>query len=741
MTQEILRTLPWASAAAGGFFPGSARWSDLKGPEGGEIVKVFWSSRQPGRLWAGSYAGDLFLSESDSGSWNRRTPPLNQRSQVTALIPSQGAAHRFLAGYYSGDVMGTEDMGVTWKNCSQGMPRCPIHTMVEHPVHPALVLAGTDNGLYLSANGGISWSRFPTTLPYQKFTAVCFHPTNPLVFWIAFYDTLTSGLLMTSDGGQTFIQQFNGTGRFHRIHTILTCTDSKALWISGSGGQWGVACNPDGSPDGWKRIDTGLPAGKVTCLAGDPSNTLWTGTDGSGIFSLKTGESQWILSDSNPDHQSVKSLSARNGQVAAGYSNSGVAVLTSGNWQPRNAGLHAKTVSAVAGKGSLKGAVSRKALYTHTATWKRIMGFNHVRDIMADQTGIWVASYLDGIFCLSDPAGNWTDMGCPRSETVKIASEPDGHTVMAVSVLPGGPILIHVKQSGSAPWNQLGPSIHGPLEVYDAAFALIDGTIHAAIAAIGGVYSYQQNQDRWHKTATSGPFDIRNLAVSQVSPGKIYAGSQNRVMVSTDGGITFESHGSTVFPSHITALTTHGPLLDTIWAGTRNGGVYVSFLDNEWMSLVPDESGIQINRLSPDIQHRSRVFIATEGVSCTQAELPAISLCHRTPVGNPTKRKLYLTMQNPCSSLHVDFHLIRIRPGTTPVFYRFENGTLVPESDPVPYAFVMAGNTQFPETLLGEIDTGESNTSPIIIAGLFAHGSWHAVTSLALATDGGASQV
>lgn len=739
MLRNNLTDLPWFSPAPvpADFYPGTAHWSDLDGPDGGDIFKVAWSSTESGVVWAGSLYGDIFRYSSETEKWIRRTPRMDRRTWVTGIEFIPEPASRLLASFASGRIMGSDDNGISWNDRSSGLPGTTVHIICPHPVHPALMLAGTDTGLYLSADGAGSWIPFPAGALSGEVTAVCCHPFNSLVFWLAVADRTGPKILKTSDGGRQFEILFESAGKFLRIHTILTDSSGESLWISGYGGFWGIAWNPDGRPGHWERNDAGLPASIVSCMDGIPGRTLWAGTDGSGVFRLDPDSNRWEVSDPDPDRRFVKSISVLGDSVAAGCAGSGVALLRKQGWQAGNEGLQAKSITSAAGVESVTGAVTGKQLFVKNSAWKPVSGFNHVRDICASRSDIWVAGYPDGVFRMHPPENAWEDVGFPMREAVLIRAKSGDNTLMGLAVPPGGPIHAFLSDLTTGTWTRLGEPLQGPLEIYDADFLKRKTVSRAVMSTAAGLYFFDSDRNRWEKSEAPPFLNRRPVALSLTEPDKAYAGNGTTLLVSSNGGRLFSGYNAPAFPSDITAIAVTGSLTDTLWIGTEGGGVYVSFMPGFWISLVPDETGIGINRIAPHAQWPSEAVIATDGVSCAQVGLPGLFLTYRRSAPTHPHVRIYLEMRNPCSPLKVDFHLVRIPVDEPPVFYRFEQGSLVPVSQPAPYSFILPGDTVMPEILLGEIASGPAGSNPVLAAGLFEQGTWRPVAPLVRGEKGG----
>jgi photosystem II stability/assembly factor-like uncharacterized protein len=141
----------------------------------GNLVALAESPRVEGLLYLGSDDGLVQVSEDGGGAWRRieRFPGVPERAYVRELEPSRHVADRVYAAmenHKMGDfrpyLLASEDRGRSWRSISANLPeRGSTYTLVEDPVDPDLLFAGTEFGLYASQDRGASWFRLKGGLP------------------------------------------------------------------------------------------------------------------------------------------------------------------------------------------------------------------------------------------------------------------------------------------------------------------------------------------------------------------------------------------------------------------------------------------------------------------------------------------------------------------------------------------------------------------------------------------------
>lgn len=194
------------------------------------------------------------------------------------------------------------------------------------------LIAGTDSGLFRTADPLKGWERIPLTGMNDNVFAVHIAPARPETIWVG---TASSGVLVSHDAGKTWTQT-TGVPTTVPISSIVTdpkrpdyvyVGTEQTLYLSRDGGQtWkrrggnlplgnftGILINPERTDeillssallnDGgiyistdagekWKRVDTkemNLPSRRVWSMAFDPSDPdrIWAATHSAGVYKIE----------------------------------------------------------------------------------------------------------------------------------------------------------------------------------------------------------------------------------------------------------------------------------------------------------------------------------------------------------------------------------------------------------------------------------------------------------------------
>ncbi|HEX7122152.1 MAG TPA: glycosyl hydrolase, partial [Gemmatimonadaceae bacterium] len=157
------------------------------GPSGGPITKdqtgvetyavIFAfdeSPVQPGVLWAGTDDGYIWVSRDNGANSQNVTPPdIGDFTRISIIEPSHYvaggafvAANRYQQGDRQPILYKTMDFGRTWTKIVNGI--APDHftrAIREDPVRRGLLFAGTEQGVYVSFDEGLSWQGINRNLP------------------------------------------------------------------------------------------------------------------------------------------------------------------------------------------------------------------------------------------------------------------------------------------------------------------------------------------------------------------------------------------------------------------------------------------------------------------------------------------------------------------------------------------------------------------------------------------------
>jgi len=141
------------------------------------------SSLQFGLMWAGTDDGQVWVTDSSGVRWqdvSDKLPKDRWVSRVEASGFKRDRAYVTLNGYRDDDigayVYRTDDLGKTFRDISKGLPAEAVNVIREDPMNENILYVGTDRGVYVSTDGGGSWSALQGGLPNVPVHDLVVHP-------------------------------------------------------------------------------------------------------------------------------------------------------------------------------------------------------------------------------------------------------------------------------------------------------------------------------------------------------------------------------------------------------------------------------------------------------------------------------------------------------------------------------------------------------------------------------------
>lgn len=128
-------------------------------------------------LWVGTDDGNIQVTQNGGKTWDNVTanltgiPANTWVYHIEASVHGKGTAYAVFDGHTSGDMkpyaLKTTDFGKTWKNIISGdlQENAFVRNIQEDYVNEDLLFLGTELGLYVTIDGGTSWSQFTNNMP------------------------------------------------------------------------------------------------------------------------------------------------------------------------------------------------------------------------------------------------------------------------------------------------------------------------------------------------------------------------------------------------------------------------------------------------------------------------------------------------------------------------------------------------------------------------------------------------
>jgi photosystem II stability/assembly factor-like uncharacterized protein len=435
-------------------------------------------------------------------------------------------------------ILKSTDGGKTWAAANNGLANLYVTSLFMHPSNPDILLAGTGNnqyfrgaGVYLTTDGGASWTRTLSTEPYN-IEAVEFSTSNPSIayagndaaihrsedgghswrrvsgatYWgppgvcagfpidfqvdprnpdRVFANEYGGGNFLSEDGGQTWTDASRGyTGALMRGLAVASSSPAHIYAVARSG----IFMSQDGGAS-WQGLSYSPLLGlDWTVVAVDPGNSqhILAETGWVGLGSSRDGGHSWQLESPDPsDHMSFRTIAFSPSDPSIVYAGIGgffnvgawdstmpgkgvyVSLDGGGSWSPGNSGL--------AGDANVSG------LAIHPA----------------DAQEVYAATTNHGLLRSTDGAGTWAQVrgGLPTSKAVlSVAISPADPNVLFVGLERGG---MFTSANGGQSWHRVSAGLIPEASVTSIVFDPTNPSQIFASDLQSGVYRSIKGGDRW----------------------------------------------------------------------------------------------------------------------------------------------------------------------------------------------------------------------------------------------------
>ena len=248
------------------------RWSTVEVLGGGFVSGVVYHPTEKGLVYIRTDIGGAYRLDRATGRWIALNDALKRAdgqlagALSLAVDPHDPNRLYMAAGEYTraeargGAVLRSTDRGATWAKAELPVKlggnedgRNTGERLVVDPAQGAVLLLGTRDGLYRSADHGATWARV-AGFPHVHVTLVAFDPARKTktgataIVYAGFADQNGGGLLASADGGRTW-SPVQGQPKGLVPHHLSV--DAKGgLYIA-----YGNGLGPNGVTDGavWKR--------------------------------------------------------------------------------------------------------------------------------------------------------------------------------------------------------------------------------------------------------------------------------------------------------------------------------------------------------------------------------------------------------------------------------------------------------------------------------------------------------
>lgn len=219
-------------------------WTRLRYPSGGRGSAMYIPNAD--NVYVGTTNGRIFHTEWNGSSWNAFTVLTTPRASadVSDLFVDPTNLSRIWATYRTiggGLVFCSDNAGLSWRDCTAGLPRLPINAIAVDPTNVQRIWVAADLGVYQSRDGGATWADFSNGLPHMVVGDILFHPSARLLragtrnrgIWeISVDDILPPPELVIN--GQEVVGTIGSAGEVDRYKFTVTTVGTYTIETSGT---------------------------------------------------------------------------------------------------------------------------------------------------------------------------------------------------------------------------------------------------------------------------------------------------------------------------------------------------------------------------------------------------------------------------------------------------------------------------------------------------------------------------
>ena len=562
----------YAGASNGAFksVDGGAAWSALAGMDNGSwsrtpvpVLSLAIDPANSQTVLAGTSNG-LFKSTNGGGSWSWvDTGAYEPYLKSVAIAPADGLT--IYAATRSG-VYKSVDGGSAWSAVNTGLDQLSVNAVAIAPGdHPA-VFAGTSNGVFKSIDGGASWRAVNPGIIAGWVTCLAVDPTDRMV---VFAGTSGSGVFKTANGGGSWDQVNSGLSS-NQTYSSSIFVDSLAIGSTGS--QTIYAGTLRGVFKGVSLLDLpaigGAPPVAVTADHDYRFIPTMTGSTGLVSFSI-INKPSWASFDTGSGALTGTPTVADAGaysNIVIGVANA-VGAASLAPFSISVSSLPPPTISGTPGAGVTAG----------SAYWFMPAAGNVTSFAIANKPS-W-ASFDPATGALQGTPAN-INAGSYPNIVISVANSGASASLPAFSVTVTAAATIWQNTGGLA-----GASVTTLVVDPGDNQTLYAGIAAGAISMVGRLYKSTNGGASWNAAdaGMAGLF-IDSLSIDPSQNKIVYAGTSKGVFKTTDGGLSWKSAGKGLVSGNIifgdgipnvycTAIDRNNG--QRLYAGTDNG-VYTS---------------------------------------------------------------------------------------------------------------------------------------------------------------------
>lgn len=632
---------------------GTNTWTSI-GPDGGYINQLIIDPTNPAILYAAT-SGAIFKSINGGDNWTFVSHHFFSILAIDPMTPTTLYAGDFQSGFFkNADIYKSVNSGATWASVYGGLET--VRTVVVNAKNPMIIYAGIAyDGILVSTDGGSSWHWGQNLNRTVASIATDSVNTN-----IAYAATADGGVYKTTDTGITWNPINNGLAATAIDAVVIDPqTPSTVYAATNSAGVFKTT----NSGNSWSAASVGLVDTDVDTLAIDPktptvlyaaTHDYLLSTDHAKLYKTMNGGASWSL----VYHKTNQGFAASThnivnividpvtpAKIYIGTGGAGVSrSLDSGaTWNLSSKGLTAQCIQTFAvhpTNPALLYAGSTQGIFRSTnggTAWSEIntglsdLRINAITIDPQTPTTLYAGTDTDGVFKSMDGGDHWVaaDTGAENPFLESLVIDPKSSNILYIGSWSHG---VYRTTNRGGDWQLKNNGL--PVDRVQAlALSPSNPTILYASVNDVGMYKSTNSANSWTPIQTGLPLSVTfaAVAVDPVNPDLVYAGYQDRVFRTTDGGANWLATNTGLTGGSIEALAIDN---NALYVATWNEVFKTTDAGVSWKPLNAGLINSQNKVLAIDPSNANRIYLGnctTGAFVMEQINIPAPLITDFTP--------------------------------------------------------------------------------------------------------------
>lgn len=551
------------------------RWQPL-GPDGGTVRSLAFDPQNPDRIFLGTSAGWLYLTNDGGAHWSRFAH-LGSGSEMVLdhiVVDTGNSRNIYVAAWNAqspgsdGEIFRSKDGGRTWDLLADIHGKS-VRALAIAPSNQKILVAGTLDGVFRSSDGGDRWERISplNQAEIKNVESVAVDPANPDVIYAGTWHLPWK----TEDGGKSWHNIKKGVIDDSDVFSIvIDSQNASSMYISACSGIY----KSDSAGELFRKIQ-GIPysARRTRMLKLDPSEhkTVYAGTT-EGLWKTTDAGATWKrMTGTNVVINDVLIDPRRPSRVMLATDRSGVLLSDDGGvtFTASNQGFAHRQVAAL-----LVDRNDASRLYAGLLNDKEYGGVFVSPD--SGQSWKQISEGLDGrdVFVLRQAADNTLLAGTDRGLFRRRPGEP---VWLPLSPAP--------EQRGEAEAGKKKlPAKTTATSGLDGRIADLEFTPQTWFAlATTGLFASRDAGTTWTKQELLGIKSLNSIAAGDRT---VVAAGSNAIAVSVNGGESWLAPRPLPPDVTINSIAFDSSGAGTIWMAARDGVYRSTDLGDTWKRVT-----------------------------------------------------------------------------------------------------------------------------------------------------------